>query len=104
MARTKETWNLNLNSALNVFTRNGKIALLVTDPEDTGRQIFVNLNCNPEQLAEQIIDKNTAVVEFQMRAAQEKKISSLKAILEGEFSPEMQEMALNTLIEMGVNV
>lgn len=100
MARTKETWTLNLNHDTNVFTRNGKVALMVTDPEDTSRQIFVQINCDALSVAANIESRYEHLEHAAKIQAKEKKIASLKAIIDGDFPLEMQEMAYNQLMEL----
>lgn len=101
MARTKETWNLNLNHASNVFVHNGKVSILVNDPDDTGRQIFVRINCNPYDLGQIIGEKALAWEAEQTKQATAKKISQLEAIVNGDFPEQMKEIAMNELAEMG---
>lgn len=105
MARTKEVITLNLNHAHNVYFRNGRIALSVQDPKEKDRIIFVEIGCDTQELASNMLEKFESAKVAIERAKLEKKINTLKSIVDNEdFSEDMRHNAKLELEDMGVSV
>lgn len=99
MARTKEVFTYTLNHVHNVGVRNGKVSILVQNPDDKERIIWVEIGCDALELSSKIQECAIKQQETARTNAFKAKIAKLEVIANDENMPESLRFSCLTEIE-----